>query len=499
LTNSTVNELNALNDFAIEKVLFAGDANGGGILPASSPPSAYTSEDATLIGRVFVGANGSTGFDATPMVDPAIVGDASGDGTLSPFDASLIFQEAAGFNTAEVPDETAPGTGSNVAFDPALSVPDNISAVTGHNVVVPVNVTVEPAAPAGFFSATYTVTFDPAQLDFVSATNGSDFPFPTWTQTANVTSPGVVQVATGTFTTTSGNNGGNPMQLSQLTFAVHNAATLGSSPLSIAPVDPNEDGLIWTNNPADDGSVSITRLVGDYNFDGIVDDSDYVIWRKKNGSSVPAFTSADGNGDGHVDGLDYTLWRNHFGDTTPGSGAGSSLEIAAANFTAAASGSSTPEFSLESNTIEAPPLSRLMPAVPSAGFATVDSALELHQTARTDAAVEHVARTIPFAVIDRQSVRDEALVGLVEFMDDSPAVASGAHVRNTQLGILANAFAMTPGNESLDDFADRLRTDAQHDRARDTVGESGCEADAGAIDQLFAELDGASVNSRFQI
>jgi hypothetical protein len=87
-----------------------------------------------LIARVIVGATGTTGFDAYPLVDPAIVGDASGNGgaSLSAFDTSLIAQESAGINTPEVPDGTAPGSGGSALYDPQLSIPDNIPVVPGH-------------------------------------------------------------------------------------------------------------------------------------------------------------------------------------------------------------------------------------------------------------------------------------------------------------------------------------------------------------------------------
>jgi hypothetical protein len=41
-----VNEVNSQDDQAIQKVAFPGDANGSGTLPSSSPPTAYTAEDA---------------------------------------------------------------------------------------------------------------------------------------------------------------------------------------------------------------------------------------------------------------------------------------------------------------------------------------------------------------------------------------------------------------------------------------------------------------------
>jgi hypothetical protein len=55
-----------------------------------------------------------------------------------------------------------------------------------------------------------------------------------------------------------------------------------------------------------------TILPGDYDFDGIVDASDYVVWRNTIGSS--SNLAADGNLDGVVDQDDYTIWRGNFGN-----------------------------------------------------------------------------------------------------------------------------------------------------------------------------------------
>jgi len=61
-------------------------------------------------------------------------------------------------------------------------------------------------------------------------------------------------------------------------------------------------------------------LAGDFNRDGSVNASDYVIWRKSNGQTVARGFGADGNGDGLVDYSDYQLWTSHFGNTTSGAG-----------------------------------------------------------------------------------------------------------------------------------------------------------------------------------
>jgi parallel beta-helix repeat protein/predicted outer membrane repeat protein len=68
-------------------------------------------------------------------------------------------------------------------------------------------------------------------------------------------------------------------------------------------------------------------VFGDYNGNGVVDASDYVVWRRTlNATGVPAFTGADGDGDGAVDQDDYGVWRAHFGQTVPAAGAGSGTE-----------------------------------------------------------------------------------------------------------------------------------------------------------------------------
>jgi hypothetical protein len=56
-------------------------------------------------------------------------------------------------------------------------------------------------------------------------------------------------------------------------------------------------------------------LAGDYNGDGMVDNIDYVVWRKSMNQSVPPFSGADGDGDGVIDQDDYDVWRANFGSS----------------------------------------------------------------------------------------------------------------------------------------------------------------------------------------
>jgi hypothetical protein len=64
-----------------------------------------------------------------------------------------------------------------------------------------------------------------------------------------------------------------------------------------------------------------SSTVGDYNYNGVVDAADYVVWRNLAPGST-ADLAADGNRNGQIDSGDYDVWRAHFGQTwLSGSGA----------------------------------------------------------------------------------------------------------------------------------------------------------------------------------
>lgn len=67
-----------------------------------------------------------------------------------------------------------------------------------------------------------------------------------------------------------------------------------------------------------------TGLSGDYNGDGVVNATDYVVWRNSQGQSGIGL-AADGSGNGTVDDADLAIWRSNFGARATGSAFSSSV------------------------------------------------------------------------------------------------------------------------------------------------------------------------------
>jgi hypothetical protein len=66
-------------------------------------------------------------------------------------------------------------------------------------------------------------------------------------------------------------------------------------------------------------------LPGDFNRDAVADAGDYIAWRKNQGKYVLQYSGADGSGNGIVDQTDYDIWRAHFG--SPGGSGATSAAI----------------------------------------------------------------------------------------------------------------------------------------------------------------------------
>ena len=103
------------------------------------------------------------------------------------------------------------------------------------------------------------------------------------------------------------------------------------------------------------------QLPGDYNLNGEVDTSDYIVWRKTLGNAVTTFSGADGNGDGTIGPEDYDVWRANFGNTLPALAAGNDASVAKEQTRTASvqgsvispdatTGNATPEMSLIDST-----------------------------------------------------------------------------------------------------------------------------------------------------
>ena len=101
LTNVRVNEGNiaAVADEAIEKVAYFGDATGDGSLSGL---------DASMISRNVVHLD--DGFTAYPLTDPRIIADVTGDGTLSGLDASYVSQVVVHLTVPTIPAVPAHGS-----------------------------------------------------------------------------------------------------------------------------------------------------------------------------------------------------------------------------------------------------------------------------------------------------------------------------------------------------------------------------------------------------
>ena len=67
---------------------------------------------------------------------------------------------------------------------------------------------------------------------------------------------------------------------------------------------------------------------GDTNRDGVVDASDYVLWRDNLFNVVSACTAGDADCNGFVNNLDYSSWRTHFGESLLGNYVMTSAPIA---------------------------------------------------------------------------------------------------------------------------------------------------------------------------
>ena len=127
LSNVMINggQISGVGSQAIHKAVYLGDADGNERLVGDS----YDSFD---ISRVVVGLD--SGFYEYPLTDPLIVGDVSGDASLSGLDASYSLQASVGETVPQIP--TVPNTPptSRAGVDPTVAIPAGLIGVRGQTV-----------------------------------------------------------------------------------------------------------------------------------------------------------------------------------------------------------------------------------------------------------------------------------------------------------------------------------------------------------------------------
>jgi len=335
-------------------------------------------------------------------------------------------------------------------------------------VEIPVQIAVDPNVTLS--SATYTVQYDPTKLDFVSVTGASVFSG--WGVTAGADAGTITILMSDAVGHTTGASVEN-LQLATITFNVLETFIGGTSALNVAPVNPNEGGLVWSNDNVDDGSVKFA-LLGDYNQNGVVDAADYSLWRKTVGTSVPNYTGADGNGDGIINSDDYTVWRNNFGISAmmgPGAGA---IAI-----------SSVPV------SYDAPVPEQLI----STTVASIDSST---QSTKTYGALSTNVSDASSALVERHVTRDAAIIELVDSMRSKTSIRQATEFSGSSGALIADSSELR-SRDLLFDLVAKDKPMSHHATEAIRHGNWHNEDVADALDQLFSELDldGESVKVAF--
>ncbi|HEX4414514.1 MAG TPA: peptidylprolyl isomerase [Lacipirellulaceae bacterium] len=85
-------------------------------------------------------------------------------------------------------------------------------------------------------------------------------------------------------------------------------------------------GDVW-NISKTTTAFTLKIVYADFDHDGKVDTSDYILWRNSRNTTVTPGSGADADGNGFIDDADYAVWRANYGNVRgTESGSGSSLE-----------------------------------------------------------------------------------------------------------------------------------------------------------------------------
>jgi hypothetical protein len=240
-----------------------------------------------------------TGFDAHALIDPLIVGDVTGDGTLSGQDAASVAQNAIGIPQPQIPDDPDPGSAFTQNTGPQRIVNIQSGQYAGSPGAL-VEVPVEIDDAESLLGVDLEIGFDTAQLRFdsVRLENASGEFMEDWTVFANPDEQlGLTRIAI--FGNTLHEPGSG--DLVHLLFEVEPTAPAGTSVLDVEG-ELNEGGLEIV--PVD-GDITVTD--GDFNNDGQFDcaDIDALVVEIAGGGNDPLF---DLTGDNVVDLLDRDTW-----------------------------------------------------------------------------------------------------------------------------------------------------------------------------------------------
>jgi len=239
----------ATDDDAVQVVGYLGDTSGN---------AAYTTLDGQQIQRVLVKLD--AGFAAYPNVDPLLVADINGSGTLTSLDASRVLQEVSYLTGASTIDrlEIPPipeGVGP-IRFagpDPRVDLPIDAMANPGEQVTVPVRIDTS----AGLASVQLRMVYDVSRFELVAVRRGSltgDF---AWFVTSQ--EPGRIVVDMSRLEALQGGAG----TLLEVDLRVKAGAQPGVSPIDLQYVSLNDGRLTLGVVPqvgadATDGRVTVS-------------------------------------------------------------------------------------------------------------------------------------------------------------------------------------------------------------------------------------------------
>ncbi|RIK79864.1 MAG: hypothetical protein DCC68_12120 [Planctomycetota bacterium] len=283
----------SIADAALHKVAFLADVDGN---------FAYTAFDAAFISRVVVGFD--TGFDAFPLVDPVVIGNSSGTGSLSGLDAAYVAQKAVFLPRPEIPDlpPNLPAP-SPAAVDPAIGVPAAVFAQAGASAHVPV--TVDDLD--GLFGVTLRVNYETGPLDLANeqVTLAAELEAAGWSLVQNVDdSGGVAYLAA--FSAQPGTAGAATL----VDMHFNSLASAAGTTLLDLSGPASDGGFSFTYI---DGTLTLT-VPGDVNLDGAVGLADIAAVQRNFGKLVDAaWTDGDLDGDGDVDRADLAIVASNFG------------------------------------------------------------------------------------------------------------------------------------------------------------------------------------------